>query len=578
MTRSAIKAAQSDKEFAKLSLEIAESSPSNLTKAAAALFALQLAPWPAAEAGTLEKWRHSSRLPSALRAAREAARGLSAIGFVQGAWWFLEQADKRARLADFVPQDEVVRIQSMMIDIRNVWKYNGNEPFVNNFETSAIPDACDECNALTVNALKAELPPRLVCCSRLSRVVKHVTLLNQSQCDCVGLITACAELLALLGPMASIPAVRDYLVTQIAPRGHLPHLSLLAQLRQLQRQMDDCPDTASKCLLLLEEVTPIKVPHDPTAVYLQRDSLGKLWAMTGKSIQLVCANGRVITELVNKLNSTLKANKEDVRASKEGKDVREFWDERKLVDRDIGEIISDFGSFVFGDYKFPGEAVRLALCADLLGFPVESTPQLKGKRVTRIVPLSSGLSSGSGSVAVLNPSGDLAGTEQAMRAVLPPDCVVHAGKTSFTESALLDILGRAKLFVYAGHCGGEKLWNGTAIQRLRKITANVFLLGCRSSQPYASPLAPFCTPFHYLIGGSCGVTGVLWDVLGRDCDRVSSALVADFVKHGDLSAALAEAREACKLKHLTSAAFVVYAPLIELYRAFRLFLLLDDTS
>ena len=564
-SRSAIKAAQNDKELARIALQIAKASTLNVTKAAAALLALQLAPWPIADPVTLEKWRHSLRLPMSLEAAREASRGIAGIGFIQGAWWFLDQAMRRANLADFVAKEEGEKIKAMMTELKETWKFEETDRFRNlTSETSALPDACNDCTAMTVKALKAELPPTLTCCPRLSRLIRIMNILNSPDTDCLGLMNACAELLALLGPMSRLPVIRDYLICQVVPRAHLPHLALLSQLRHLQRKLDHCTESWKKCNLLLERVDVVKFPFDPTAVYMQRDSLGRLWAICGESIDLVCSDANLIDQLVNQFNSCLAMNKADVKASKEGRDVKEFWDERKIVDREMGEIIDKFSEAVLGDFKFPAGEIRIALSADLLSFPVESTRQFQGRGATRIVPITAKEIIGTGSAAVLNPSGDLPGTEQAMRGVLPADCCIHSGKPALAESALIDILGRAKFFVYAGHCGGEKLWNGTAIQRLPRISADVFLLGCRSAQPYSSSIAPFCTPFHYLVGGSSSVVGILWDVLGRDCDRASSALISAYLNGCDFSISVSRAREACKLKNLTASAFVVYSPIIEL--------------
>ena len=148
-----------------------------------------------------------------------------------------------------------------------------------------------------------------------------------------------------------------------------------------------------------------------------------------------------------------------------------------------------------------------------------------------------------------------------MRKVLPRDCQIHK---DLAEKSLLATIGEKSVFIYAGHCGGEKLWNGTAIQRMSKITANIFLLGCRSAEPYGPILAPFLTPFHYLIGGSGAVAGIMWDVLGRDCDRVGCAVVADVLDGSEMvcvHASLFRGKKICKLPFLTGSSFVVYSPI-----------------
>lgn len=67
----------------------------------------------------------------------------------------------------------------------------------------------------------------------------------------------------------------------------------------------------------------------------------------------------------------------------------------------------------------------------------------------------------------------------------------------------------------------------------------------------------------YLGAGSAAVVGNLWDVTDRDIDRFSLSLLDDIIniKSGDvvsLLAAVAKAREACKLSYLVGAAPVVY--------------------
>jgi hypothetical protein len=68
----------------------------------------------------------------------------------------------------------------------------------------------------------------------------------------------------------------------------------------------------------------------------------------------------------------------------------------------------------------------------------------------------------------------------------------------------------------------------------------------------------FCTPFHYLIGGAWLVVGTLWDVLGRELDRITIELVERFTTVEKLAFVMNSAKRAAKLKHLSSASVVVY--------------------
>ncbi|KAG1731550.1 peptidase family C50-domain-containing protein [Suillus lakei] len=231
----------------------------------------------------------------------------------------------------------------------------------------------------------------------------------------------------------------------------------------------------------------------------------------------------------------------------------------------------------------------LVLDHNVQGVPWESIPVLRGQSVSRIpsvsflldrVRLASIENRSEGVVDrisvdprktffVLNPSGDLKGTEgrfkpwlEQMRSVGWEGII---GRPP-SEQQFLDALERKDLVVYFGHGGGEQYVRSHKIRHLPRCAATM-LWGCSSgSLKEMGDFDRVGTPFNYMLAGCPLLVANLWDVTDRDIDKFSQA-VFDSLRltptRGEeqgmsVVTAIAQAREACKLKYLTGAAPVVY--------------------
>ncbi|KAG1861269.1 peptidase family C50-domain-containing protein [Suillus subluteus] len=231
----------------------------------------------------------------------------------------------------------------------------------------------------------------------------------------------------------------------------------------------------------------------------------------------------------------------------------------------------------------------LVLDHNVQGVPWESIPVLRGQSVSRIpnvsflldrVRLASAKNRSGGVVDrtsvdprktffVLNPSGDLKGTEgrfkpwlEQMRSVGWEGVI---GRPP-SEQQFLDALARKDLVVYFGHGGGEQYVRSHKIRHLPRCAATM-LWGCSSgSLKEMGDFDRVGTPFNYMIAGCPLLVANLWDVTDRDIDKFSQAVFDSLrltpTRGGGqgMSAvtAIAKARGACKLKYLTGAAPVVY--------------------
>jgi separase len=231
----------------------------------------------------------------------------------------------------------------------------------------------------------------------------------------------------------------------------------------------------------------------------------------------------------------------------------------------------------------------LVLDHNVQGVPWESIPVLRGQSVSRIpnvsflldrVRLASAENRSGGVVDrtsvdprktffVLNPSGDLKGTEgrfkpwlEQMRSVGWEGVI---GRPP-SEQQILDALARKDLVVYFGHGGGEQYVRSHKIRHLPRCAATM-LWGCSSgSLREMGEFDRVGTPFNYMLAGCPLLVANLWDVTDRDIDKFSQAVFDSLrltpTRGGEqgMSAvtAIAQAREVCKLKYLTGAAPVVY--------------------
>jgi separase len=217
------------------------------------------------------------------------------------------------------------------------------------------------------------------------------------------------------------------------------------------------------------------------------------------------------------------------------------------------------------------ELIELVLVPVLIGLPIESVQCLRDKVVVRVIPqlVNGGILIQSQSprmTYILNPSGDCPGTEKSILPLLDDWTRGYYGRV-VSDSEFIETVGKSDLFLFSGHGGGEKYWSGTSIQRMRCASCSgiSLLMGCSSAKPYGDYASPFCTPFHYLIGGCRLVVGTLWDVLGRELDRITVDIVnkisQDTMRVFDMvemAKIFSHSRSKAKLGYLSSASIVMY--------------------
>ncbi|KAI0674723.1 peptidase family C50-domain-containing protein [Trametes maxima] len=246
--------------------------------------------------------------------------------------------------------------------------------------------------------------------------------------------------------------------------------------------------------------------------------------------------------------------------------------------------------------------IFLVLDKNVQGIPWESLPVLRGKSVSRIPSMDflldrlefshwrkwedgrpqeglvdQAIVDPRRTYFVLNPSGDLKGTEsrfagwlKEMKSVGWDGVVGHAP----SEQQFVDALTNRDLVIYFGHGGAEQYIRSHKIRHLPRCAATM-LWGCSSGVlKYMGDFDRVGTPYHYMLAGCPTLVANLWDVTDRDIDKFSQSvfddlrLNADVVKQwraddntGSRTSAMhavAKARESCKLKYLTGAAPVVY--------------------
>ncbi|KXS20158.1 hypothetical protein M427DRAFT_94501 [Gonapodya prolifera JEL478] len=174
---------------------------------------------------------------------------------------------------------------------------------------------------------------------------------------------------------------------------------------------------------------------------------------------------------------------------------------------------------------------------------------------------------------VLNPDGDLVGTERNFRDLL--SCQSNwqglVGERP-TESDMKDFLCNKDVFIYFGHNGGEQYIRGQKVRRLER-SAVALLMGCSSGYLQdGGEFDPTGTALNFLMAGSPALVANLWDVTDKDIDRFSVNLLQEWGllrSSSDLSGAecqeskslaqcVTSSREKCTFKFLNGAAPVVY--------------------
>ncbi|CDO76677.1 hypothetical protein BN946_scf184305.g9 [Trametes cinnabarina] len=247
--------------------------------------------------------------------------------------------------------------------------------------------------------------------------------------------------------------------------------------------------------------------------------------------------------------------------------------------------------------------IFLVLDKNVQGIPWESLPVLRGRSVSRIPSIDflldrvefshwrkwedgrpqEGLVDRASvdprrTYFVLNPSGDLKGTEgrfadwlQDMKGVGWDGVVGRAP----SEQQFVDALTNRDLMIYFGHGGAEQYIRSHKIRHLPRCAATM-LWGCSSGVlKYMGDFDRTGTPYHYMLAGCPTLIANLWDVTDRDIDKFSQSVFDDLRLNADdvrrwcadagsgsgrtsVVRAVAQARDSCKLKYLTGAAPVVY--------------------
>ncbi|VDC05614.1 unnamed protein product [Peniophora sp. CBMAI 1063] len=245
----------------------------------------------------------------------------------------------------------------------------------------------------------------------------------------------------------------------------------------------------------------------------------------------------------------------------------------------------------------PDAHTFLVLDKNVQGIPWESIPTLRGHSVSRIpsvdflldrldlvrwrrgdgpnttTPVDRADIDVCNAFYVLNPSGDLTGTEKRfadwLRTMERAGWEGIVGKKP-SEQQVVDALGRKDLFVYFGHGGAEQFVRSHKVRHLERCAA-AMLWGCSSG--LMRDMGDFDrtgTPYNYMLGGCPTLVANLWDVTDRDIDKFTQSVFDELhwtpeslkktakSKQTSVVAAVARSREVCKLKYLTGASPVVY--------------------
>jgi separase len=168
------------------------------------------------------------------------------------------------------------------------------------------------------------------------------------------------------------------------------------------------------------------------------------------------------------------------------------------------------------------------------------------------------------SFALLNPNGDLVGTEKALRPVLDKyRWHVVCGQP---PTDLRAMLREYNLFLFFGH-GAAIDFLGHLKFRTSLWRSTMILMGCSSGALRHSIDSPSDIPVVcYLVAGSPAILANLWDVTDAEIDRFSLSLLNSWscrvektqMIEFDMSASVRESRTSCRLPYLTGGAPVVY--------------------
>ncbi|KAK1697147.1 hypothetical protein QYE76_013844 [Lolium multiflorum] len=131
---------------------------------------------------------------------------------------------------------------------------------------------------------------------------------------------------------------------------------------------------------------------------------------------------------------------------------------------------------------------------------------------------------------LLNPSGDLIRTQEEFYQLFRNyEWKGNAGDAPAAEELVL-ALRNHDLFLYFGHGSGSQYVSGKEIEKLDNCAA-ALLMGCSSGTLHCKgAYAPQGAPLSYLFAGSPSVIANLWDVLDKDIDRFSKALLNSWLQ------------------------------------------------
>lgn len=321
--------------------------------------------------------------------------------------------------------------------------------------------------------------------------------------------------------------------------------------------------------------------------FTERDELCASMGLGGLTVfdESICEGATPkILNYISRLSDIMSRNKEDISARlEEESDSKLFWDQRRQFDDELGVFLSELQCAIFSS-EFVSAAsafitssgiLELTLPDLLIALPIEALPFLRDSICLRSVAgIPKRALVGHGALRksfVVNPNGDCRATQDNVLPLLEAaGWKGNSGSPTLSDSEFSTLLGSSDVFLFSGHGGGEKHWSGSAVQRLciqgkGPAPTVALLMGCSSARPYGDHAAPFCTPYHYLVGGSRIVIGTLWDVLGRELDRITLSFVDELqgIKNfvdllENLPRIVKQSQSKCKLKHMSAASIVVY--------------------
>ncbi|KAH3667467.1 hypothetical protein OGAPHI_003116 [Ogataea philodendri] len=217
----------------------------------------------------------------------------------------------------------------------------------------------------------------------------------------------------------------------------------------------------------------------------------------------------------------------------------------------------------------------LIVSSECIKMPWESIPFLASRSVSRMPSvemlekllqnsgnkLATGISASNG-YYVINPGGDLKRTEANFKELFThrDGWTGVIGMRPSEEQLVSGLEG--KMYIYAGHGGGEQIIRSKTIKNMDRLPP-ALLLGCSSGKLKTNGVfKPYGTVYNYLTGGCPMVVANLWDVTDKDIDKFTLRMFDKWGFTGtgstDIGHSIAESRNVCVLPYLNGAAPVLY--------------------